>query len=145
MEVVLSGLRTLKNWQALADALPTPDSAIQNITPGQPQIRLNAREWQVWEFAKGTVSLQDIAIQLNQPTATIQQAAFRLMLAGLVEEIPLIVCKSSLPSPVDDLDMLDPATSFSDLLDKHKSEAAEKSRVSPSLLQNLVGFLRSKS
>jgi hypothetical protein len=144
IEVALAGLRALKNWQALSDALPEAESAIQNILPGKPQTRLNALEWQVWEFAKGTVSLRDTAKQLNQPTAKVQQAAFRLMLLGLVEEVPLVTSKFALTAVNSDLDLLDSSASLYQPQQAEKIEAFEKSTVSNSLLQNLVGFLRSK-
>lgn len=89
-EVALMALRALKNWELLADALPDSGSGIRGIINNKPQVRLNAFEWQVWEFASGSVSLSAIASQLNQPTVKVQQAAFRLMLVGLVEEIPLV-------------------------------------------------------
>ncbi|HEY9878738.1 MAG TPA: DUF4388 domain-containing protein [Leptolyngbyaceae cyanobacterium] len=144
IEVALAGLRALKNWEALADALPETESAIQSILPGKPQTRLNALEWQVWEFAKGTVSLRDTAKQLNQPTAKIQQAAFRLMLIGLVEEIPLVTSTVPLLNPSRELKALSNSSKVSYPLPEEKAEEVEKAPVSTSLLQNLVGFLRNK-
>ncbi|MEP0891908.1 DUF4388 domain-containing protein, partial [Leptolyngbya sp. FACHB-16] len=144
MEVALSGLRHLKNWHAFGDTLPDGDSAIQSIVPSKPQIRLNSLEWQVWEFAKGTVSLRDTAQQLNQPTSKVQQAAFRLMLVGLVEEVPLAPCTVTASTTIDAFDMLENSTDLPSLFDERKLEEEQKSKMSHSLLQNLVGFLRSK-
>ncbi|MBD2256092.1 DUF4388 domain-containing protein [Pseudanabaena sp. FACHB-2040] len=144
IEVALVGLRTLKHWQALADALPDAESAIQSIMPGKPQARLNALEWQVWEFARGTVSLRDTAKQLNQPIAIIQQAAFRLMLIGLVEEVPLVTSTFPLLTANSELNVLGNATKLSHPVHEERIEEVEKPTVSTSLLQNLVGFLRSR-
>lgn len=139
MEVALAGLRALKDWTPLADALPNPDSAIQSITVGNPQVRLNSLEVQMQEFTNGSVSLSAIAQQLNQPIAKVQQAAFRLILAGLVEELPL---GTSATTTQDSSAMLDPMEES--LEEFEKTETAEQAKGSNSFLQNFVGFLRSK-
>lgn len=140
MEVALAGLRALKDWTSLTDALPDPNSALQSLMIGKPQVRLNALEVQMQEFTNGSVSLSAIAKQLNQPIAKVQQAAFRLMLAGLVEELPLATSAASVK---DSPAMLDPVEQVPE--GSKKTEPAEQSKVSNSFLQNLVGFLRSKS
>lgn len=140
-EVTLMALRVLKNWKVLEDALPNQESGIRSITENKPQIRLNTFEWQLWEFASGDISIKDIATQLNQPTIKIQQAAFRLMLVGLIEEVPSIT--SNYLEYHYDMDLT--------WVSKYGSRAAKKYResqaptVSSSLLQNLVGYLRSKA
>jgi Domain of unknown function (DUF4388) len=139
-EVALMALRSLKNWELLADALPDSNSGIRGITNNKPQVRLNAFEWQVWEFASGSVSLSAIASQLNQPTIKVQQAAFRLMLVGLVEEIPLVTSTSEIDDCSFDLNWANSSASG-----RKKSKETEPLKVSSSFLQNLVGFLRSKA
>lgn len=139
MEVALAGLRALKDWTPLADALPNPDSAIQSITVGNPQVRLNSLEVQMQEFTNGSVSLSAIAQQLNQPIAKVQQAAFRLILAGLVEELPL---GTSTTTTEDSSAVLDPMEESPEEFEK--TETAEQAKGSNSFLQNFVGFLRSK-
>jgi hypothetical protein len=140
-EVTLMALRVLKNWKALEGALPDVESGIRSIAENKPQIRLNAFEWQMWEFASGDISIKDIAAQLNQPTIKIVQAAFRLMLIGLIEEVPSITSNSH--SYDYDMDLT--------WVSKYGSRAAKKCQesqppqVSSSLLQNLVGYLRSKA
>ncbi|MEB3220228.1 MAG: DUF4388 domain-containing protein [Nostocales cyanobacterium 94392] len=140
-EVTLMALRVLKNWQVLEAALPNVESGIRNITQNKPQLRLNAFEWQIWEFANGDISIKDIAVQLHQPAMKIQQAAFRLMLVGLIEEVPSITSNSD--SYNYDMDLT--------WVNKYGSRAAKKyqesqtPQVSSSLLQNLVGYLRSKA
>ncbi|MCJ8278381.1 MAG: DUF4388 domain-containing protein [Rivularia sp. ALOHA_DT_140] len=140
-EVTLMALRALKNWTVLKDALPDVESGIRSITQNKPQIRLNPFEWQLWEFASGDIPIKDIGIQLNQPAIKIQQAAFRLMLVGLIEEVPSITSNSH--EYRYDMDLT--------WVSKYGSRAAKKYResqapqVSSSLLQNLVGYLRSKA
>ncbi len=136
-EVALMSLRVLKNWAGLTDALPNLGSAIESITQVKSQLHLNPFEWQVWEFANGSVSLNAIASVLNQPVAIVQQAAFRLMVAGLIEEVPFIPHFSAFCDyPMN-----------SDSITKKTKEPRESKplAVSTSFLQNLVGFLRSKS
>ncbi len=139
-EVALMALRTLKNWEVLADALPDADSGIRSITENKPQIRLSALEWQVWEFANGKVALSAIAIQLQQTTLLIQQAAFRLMLAGLVEEVPAVTSTLEFHDYPMDANWDNHSKAGS-----KKSKEQETLKISSSFLQNLVGFLRSSN
>ncbi|MCP6757483.1 MAG: DUF4388 domain-containing protein [Fischerella sp. CENA71] len=139
IEVALMALRTLKNWDVLADALPNINSAICSITQNKPDIHLKALEWQLWEFANGTISLGAIANHLNQPTSLVQQAAFRLKIAGLIEEIPL---ETSIPELNDyplDVNSVD-----SSILLNQKSRQSEMTILSTSFLHNLVGYLKNK-
>ncbi len=124
LEVALMALRALKNWQVLADVLPEPGCGVQSLT-NRPQMRLHTFERQVWERASG-ISLEVIALQMNEPTIKVQQAAFRLRLAGLVEEVPLL---TAIPVGSSTATTLKPAGS----------------QIGMSFLENLVGFLRSKA
>ncbi|ARV60815.1 hypothetical protein BZZ01_21310 [Nostocales cyanobacterium HT-58-2] len=140
IEVALMAVRALKNWTVLADALPDPSSAIKSITNVKPQIHLHTLEWQVWEFASGSVSLGAIASQLNQPTVTVQQAAFRLRLAGLVEEVPLA---ESTPNLNNGSLAGNLGNTSNKVRQKYKDP--EPHKITASFLHNLVGFLRSKA
>lgn len=141
-EVALMSLRVLKNWAGLADALPNAGSAIESITQVKSQLHLNPFEWQVWEFANGSVSLNAIASVLNQPVAIVQQAAFRLMVAGLVEEVPFIPHFSAFQDYPMESDSLNTSLTTKKTRESRESKPLT---VSTSFLQNLVGFLRSKS
>lgn len=129
-EATLMGLRVLRDWRALEDKLPDPSFSIKSVISGQPYYRLDNHEWQVWEFANGTIPLGAIAEQLRLPLAKVQQIAFRLMVVGLVEEIPLVAAQTT-PEIDENL-----ATS--------SAESSSRQHVSNSLLQNLLGFLRTK-
>ena len=129
-EAALVGLRVLKNWEALADKLPDPNSGLASLIVGQPHYRLDKLEWQIWEYTKGTVSLNAIAQQLRLPIEKVQQVAFRLIAVNLAEEVPLVA--GSLPSPT------------ADPLPTQLIDEAEKQNVSQSFMQNLVDFLRNK-
>jgi hypothetical protein len=129
-EAALVALRVLRNWDALADKLPDPNGGLVSTIAGQPQYRLNAQEWQVWEYTKGTVSLKAIARQLRLPVEKVQQIAFRLITVGLAEEVPLLI--GTLP-----IEAVEP-------LPAQLLEQEQEQNVSQSFVQNLMGFLRSK-
>ncbi len=129
-EATLVGLRVLRSWEALKDKLPNPNGGLISIVDGQPLYRLNAQEWQVWEYTNGTVALKAIAQQLMLPVEKVQQIAFRLIATGLAEEVPLLD---------DSL-----ATQEVSPLSEQLLEEAERQNVSQSFMQNLVDFLRTK-
>ncbi|MGG6237281.1 DUF4388 domain-containing protein [Nodosilinea sp. AN01ver1] len=135
-DVTLAGLRALKDWNALAEKLPDPSSALISTVEGKPSLRLNPNEWQVWEFTNGTMALADVAKQLNLPVAKAQQIAFRLIVTGLAEEMPLMAAP-----PTSSVDLVDPESLEPVAAGAVGHGAAP---VSNSFLQNLVGFLKGK-
>lgn len=139
-EVTLAGLRALKDWSALFDKLPESTSALISVIQGKPQQKLTQTEWQVWEFVNGGVSLTAIAKQLQLPLEKVQQVAFRLMVSGLAEEMPLVAETAAATPPTalvsEAPELVIPASS---------STASSSTSVSQSFLKNLVGFLRGKT
>lgn len=138
IEVALMVIRALKDWKVVADILPDTSSSITSTTHNKPQIHLHPLEWQVWEFANGSISLSAIASQLNQPIAIVQQIAFRLMLVGLVEEVSLADTLNLKNYPMASNSVISSISQF------QKSKQLEPYKISTSFLQNLVGFLKSK-
>ena len=124
-EVTLPGLRALKNWDALSPKLPDAASGLKSLVKGQPQLRINQSEWQVWSLADGSTSLSHIATQLGQPMERIQQIAFRLMFVGLAEEVPVALSRPTVDAEI-------PAF----------SQSASTAPVSPNFIKNLMGYLR---
>ena len=131
LEVTLAGLRALKNWTALQEKLPAPDAGLVSLIDGQPSLKLNKLEWQVWEFTDGKTSLREISKRLNLSIEQLQRIGFRLIVVNLVEEIPILQLK---PEPIIDLFESD---------DGVRKE--EKDELSQSFLQNLVEFLSGKA
>ena len=125
-QVTLVGLRAMKDWSVLRDKLPLATSTVLNMTEGKPQISLNSQEWQVWEFAQGTTSLRQISQHLGLSTEKVQQIAFRLIVIGLVKEIPTVEVPITVEPQVEYL------------------ETKEKKEISENFLQTLVSFLRGK-
>ena len=89
-ELTLVGLRMLKNWAPLQAKLPAPSSGLISLLHTQPSYSLNQKEWQVWEYTKGTTALSTIATDLQLPLETIQKIAFRLIVISLAEELPMV-------------------------------------------------------
>jgi hypothetical protein len=131
-EVVLNALRVQKNWQIFVEQLPEPEYALQKLEM-QSELPLLPIESQIWKLANGQVSLGAIAKKINHSLTSVQRAAFCLIMAGLIDEIPIANTSLSLASspPI-------PQTTT------QSQSALQKSNVSFSLLQNLVTFLRKK-
>ena len=125
-ELTLVGLRMLKNWTLLEEKLPAPDSGLISLINTQPSFTLNQKEWQVWEYTKGTTSLKAIAKELQLPLEKVQQIAFRLIVIGLAEELPMVSMLSSQTEATQD-------------------QTAPTPPVSHSFLNQLTSFLQSKT
>lgn len=89
-ELTLIGLRMLKNWTPLAEKLPEPTSGLVRLMHSHPCSSLNDQERNVWEYANGKSALKTIAQALELPMEKVQQIAFRLIVTGLVEELPMV-------------------------------------------------------
>ena len=130
-EATLMGLRVLQNRDGLSAKLPNPYGGLVSIIAGQPQCRLDAVEWQVWEYTNGTTSLAAIAQQLRLPLEKVQQIALRFITVGLAEEVPLLI-NPPFRQAVKPLPMK--------LLQETK-----KQLLGHSLLQNVVGFFANQA
>ncbi|MBD2102988.1 DUF4388 domain-containing protein [Leptolyngbya sp. FACHB-261] len=131
-EAALNGLRWVQDWAMLEAKLPAPTSTLRSV--GKPNLKLEALEWQVWEFADSSHTIEAIAAQLNTSLAKLQQAAFRLMAVGLVDEIPTAMAEPVL-NTIEPLPAVTPA-----------ARTAEPNSGSPApsnaFLSSLVGFLK---
>ena len=134
-QVTLAGLRVLRDWRMLQDKLPDATSGLISAVAGKPQLSLNQLEWQVWEFANGSVPIQEIAKQLQLPIEKIQQVVFRLMIVGLIEEVPLLI-ETPIRQPQLEMPMM---------VTEDQTNPVQQTSVSQSFLQNLVGFLKVKT
>jgi Domain of unknown function (DUF4388) len=94
IEVLLAGLRSLRDWSVFEDKLPDPNSGLINLVRGKAQVQLDSTEVRVWELAQGDISIKHMAKQLNATVENIRQIAFRLILAGLTEEAAISESKA---------------------------------------------------
>jgi len=144
-DIVLYALRSQKNWNIFIEQLPEASYALQKLTP-RPDLQLLPLELKILEFANGEVSLKAIATKIDESFTSVQKAAFRLILAGLIDEIPMANGSFSAVNPSDGSFFSPPRTTLTDNCSQTaiKNQPTEKSRVSLSLLKNLINFLRKK-
>jgi Domain of unknown function (DUF4388) len=129
-EATLLGLRVLKDWQPFATQLPQPQMALTKPPLATLTLQLDSIERQLWESAQGTLTLQEITTRISRSLDAVQQAAFRLIAVGLVEEVAVTATK---PDAIE-------TSSQHQLV-----EASEQQPMTRSFLKNLLGFLRSKA
>ncbi|MFN3927742.1 MAG: DUF4388 domain-containing protein [Pseudanabaenaceae cyanobacterium] len=123
MDIALVGLRVLKDWRPLFDKLPHPQSTLMSLHSGQPPYHLSRHEWQVWEHIVGHTSIQQISGSLGMEVLEVQKIVFRLMVVGLVEEIE----------------------SVSGISEDDTQPWNDQEEITPSFLDGLLSFLRSKA
>ncbi|NJK48899.1 DUF4388 domain-containing protein [Candidatus Gracilibacteria bacterium] len=138
-EVVLKALRSQKNWHIFVKQLPEPEYALQKLKT-QSELQLLPLELQIWKLANGQISLGAIANKIELSFTSAQRSAFCLIMAGLVDNIPIANASLSLLNPSD---RLIPALPISQTATQNQS-ALQKSNFSFSWLQNLVTFSRLK-
>ncbi|MBD2316235.1 DUF4388 domain-containing protein [Phormidium tenue] len=139
-ETTLMGLRSLKDWNILESKLPEANSTLFNIISGQSPLRLDNNETQVWSLADGYTSIKKMAEQLSLPIAKAQQIAFRLIVVGLVEEVPDIDMGMSSNS-----NNTDNTIAIAGETNGQVGNTTERTPISNTFLQSLVGFLQHKA
>ena len=167
-EVILPGLRLLKDWTAFKDKLPHAQSVLVSLIRGQPNVRINQAEWSVWRLMDENMTLEQMATRLNLPVEQVQRIAFCLIFVGLAKEVPMMLSApevqtlGEVPPGLDGLVMADPGSSEASSeaaaevpgADLDEAELAEAlfpedgndgESLSPSFFRNLVGFLRQAS
>jgi hypothetical protein len=147
----LVGLRRLKDWTHLEEKLPEPNAGIVQANTEAHIRQLSEMERQVLAYANGQTSIKRSAQLLAQPIAEIQQIAFRLIAAGLAEELPMISTPSSV-SPemaIDNLAYLNNLTTSSpnqNSIPQPTTVPTEPSNpaLSGAFLNNLTSFLQQR-
>jgi len=139
-EVTLAGLRALRDWSALADKLPEPGSTLISVIQGKPHLRLKSTEWQIWEFTDGHTQISEIAMRLNLSVEHVRKIAFRLIVVGLIEELPTLGHVGHEPESLPVLPEMAIAAAK-----PTSAQKATEPEVTHSFLQNLMGFLTGKS
>jgi Domain of unknown function (DUF4388) len=129
-EIGFLGLRVLRDWASLSKKLPDPLYALQRLSLTEPSFRLDRHELQLWKLADGETSLDKLTTPMSMSIEALQKTAYRLIIFGLVQEIPVEVLQ-----PPIDRDMTVP-----ELVPIREV----KNTVSTSFLGNLMGFLKRK-
>ncbi len=137
VEITLHALRVLEKWEHFSEQLPEPSSTLEQLID-KPNLQLSLLEWQVWKLSNKEHSLGAIATELNESLAQIQKVAFRLMVTGMVEEIPGASYNSTFAA------FPQPAL-IAESIEKQdrQQQASPKSSFSDSFFPNLLNFLRS--
>lgn len=145
-EICLNALRLQKNWHIFAEQLPESNYALTRLVQ-QPYFKLIPLEWQIWEVANGQVPLKSIAVKINQPILKVQKVALSLIMAGLVDEMPIISSPSVTSSNIDRS-----SSSLVHLSSDNRSltttikngQRNQTDKLNSSFLRTVVDFLRSK-
>jgi Domain of unknown function (DUF4388) len=129
-EIALLSLRGLRDWANLSNKLPDPQHAIQRLSSEEPGFIFNQKELQLWKLVNSETPLRNLTIAMSMSIESLQKTAYRLIVFGLVQEIPIDRSQQAI-----DLDMALP-----ELVPIREV----KNTVSTSFLGNLMGFLKKK-
>jgi hypothetical protein len=88
-EIGMKGLRAIKDWSRWINKFPDPNYALQKSELQQPDFRLDLTEVKLWSLADGLTPLTKLASQIDKSIEVVQWVSYRLILFGLVREIPL--------------------------------------------------------
>ena len=145
IEISLNALRLQQNWDIFAEQLPESRYALTRLVE-QPYFKLIPLEWQLWELANGQISLKAIAGKINQPLLNVQKAALSLIMAGLVDEMPIIYNPSSTKYTSDrqSSSSMQVSPKNTALVTTKKRQRNYTDRLNISFLKTVVNFLRSK-
>jgi Domain of unknown function (DUF4388) len=85
----LQGLRQLSNWGIYQTELPESHVALLRFGSSAAIVGLTEWEQQLWQAADGRQSIAQLAKQWGCELVLLQQAAFSLIVSGLVEELSM--------------------------------------------------------
>ena len=134
-ELSLTAMRNFLNWSRFVADMPSNDCGLQKLVTSH-DLQLSSLEEYLWQTANASTSLKIIAQKMGISVEKVQQTALSMIFVGLVEEVPVTD-----PSMDIDTAVLAKKTAFIE-----QSNVAIKTRnkvkVSNSLINNLVSFLR---
>ncbi len=139
-EVALSALRQTQNWDRFDRRLPDNSSGLQKLTP-KSQYRLVSLEQELWKYSNSVTAIKEIAKRVENSDLEVKRAAFRLMMAGLVEEVPQANLKLT---TVNLRSLSSVATASVSPNNNEKRKASQQPTTNPSLIRNFMEFLRQK-
>ena len=144
-EASLHALRVQKNWDIFADHLPESSYALEQLVD-QPHFQLIPIELEVWKLANGNTSLKVIAEKTKQPLLNVKKVAFRLIMAGLVDEMPIMNSFHSVTEESSKIMATVPShRSSKDSLSitiRNNKQSKKTRKVSTSFLKTVINFLK---
>jgi Domain of unknown function (DUF4388) len=135
-ELILLGLRALRDWSHLVSKLPDSTSALRKRIDLPPTYKLDRDEHALWKLADGKLSIHQIASQLEYSLDLTQQIAFRLTSIGLLQEITIVSEAEQAPRSVNQSLAKKPHLT---LVDQDNDKP-----LTGAFLNNLMGFLKKK-
>ena len=136
--ISLEAMRDFSDWSRFAEEIPAGNMGLQQLIAFQNE-QLSFLESYLWNVADGSTSLEAVARKIGISLKEVQQTALSMILAGLVEETPVIKVKTKMPT-ASQLSMKPSLVGNSNVA----TELKDKSQVSNSLVNNLMSFLRNK-
>jgi Domain of unknown function (DUF4388) len=147
----LLGLRQLADWEHLQTKLPEVTASIRQSASTKAISSLLPVEQQMLTLADGKIAIKQMAAQLNQPIAAIQQVAFRLIVVGLAVELPMVSTvkqpeASTWPNLPRDamVDDRPPVTAPADEAGADRTTATSSAPLSGKFLNNFTTFLQKR-
>lgn len=134
-ELSLTAMRNFFHWDQFAADMPSDDCGLKKLVTSH-DLQLSSLEEYLWQTADGSISLKTIAQKMEISLKRVQQTALSMIFVRLVEEVPIIK-----PSMDIDTAKFAKQTAFT-RQDDLALKAKNKAKVSNSLINNLVSFLR---
>jgi len=136
MKISLPAMRDFSDWARFAKEIPQTDMGLRKLVKNC-NIKLTALEQYIWSAANGSISLKKLAKQKEVDLKTLQYTALSMIFAGLVEEIPVV-------KPAEKFISTSSEKIRKDLVESSNTavKSKTKTKVSKSLINNLVSFLK---
>jgi hypothetical protein len=134
-ELSLQVMRNFSNWSRFAADMPADDCGLEKLVTVH-DLELSPLEEHLWQTANGSTALKTIAQKMGVSVEKVQQTALSIIFAGLVEEVPITKLAMNLDTS---------AFAQQTRLGEESNVAIKtknKSKVSNSLINNLVSFLK---
>ncbi len=134
-ELSLQAMRNFSNWSRFAADIPADDCGLEKLVTIH-DFELSPLEEHLWQTANGSTALKTIAQNMGVSVEKVQQTALSIIFVGLVEEV-------TVTKPAMNINNATFAQQTT--LGKEGNVAIKtknKSKVSNSLINNLVSFLK---
>lgn len=137
--ISLEAMRKFSDWSRFAEEMPAGDMGLQQLTAPPKDVQLVFLENYLWNIADRSTSLKEVANKIGISLEEVQQTALSMIFAGLVEEMPVVKAKTKTFNASQFAK--EPAFAGGGNV---AVSSKDKSQVSKSLVNNLLGFLRNK-
>lgn len=137
-QLSLEAMRNFSNWSRYMNEMPLPNCGLQRLVKSC-SLEFDTLEKFLCNTADGSTSLRKIANKMDISIEKVQRTALSMILAGLLEEVPLVNSNINVSSN----QVLDVRSSLAEKK-PISVKTKRKSKVSNSLINNLTNFLKNK-